>query len=82
MWTWYEWKSLEDFNSWHELIKKELGYPLPSFNQATGEIADPEATKEYTSATLVDDKWIARVETDYAEGLTLTELRMPEISLS
>jgi hypothetical protein len=78
MWNWYEWDSVEQFNTWHDALCVSLGYPLDSYNQATGEI-DLEATKTaaYTSVSFVDDKVIATVEVQYAEGLTLTALRLP-----
>lgn len=82
MWNWYEWNSLEDFNDWHGSIKKQLGYPLASYNQATGELVDPEAVKEYTSATEVSGKFIAQVEIQLAGGLVETELRIPEKEIS
>lgn len=78
MWNWYEWESLEDFNAWHEALCVTLGYPLDSYNQATGEI-DPTAAKTtaYTSHSIVDGKIIATVEDEYAENLVLTDLRLP-----
>lgn len=77
MWNWYEWNSLEEFNTWHQLIKNQLGYPLASYNQATGELTNEEAVKDYTSAMLIDDKWIAFVETKHSEGLSQTDKRPP-----
>ena len=78
MWNWYEWESIKDFNSWHDALCVSLGYPLDSYNQATGEI-DLEATKTtaYTSPSFVADKVIATVEEEHATGLTITELRLP-----
>lgn len=78
MWDWYEWNSIEDFNVWHDALCVSLGYPLDSYNQATGEI-DLEAAKTtaYTSVSFVADKVIGTVEDEYADGLTLTELRLP-----
>lgn len=78
MWNWYEWNSQEDFNAWHNAIKAKLNYPLAGYNQATGEL-DPTApvTTEYTAAQLVENKWIALVQDEQAEGLTPTDLRPP-----
>jgi hypothetical protein len=78
MWNWYEWDSIEDFNAWHDALCVSLGYPLDSYNQATGEI-DPEAAKTtaYTSPSIVGEKVIATVEEEHAIGLTITELRLP-----
>jgi hypothetical protein len=78
MWDWYEWDSLEEFNTWHDAICVSLGYPLDSYNQATGEM-DPNAKKTtaYTSPSFVDDKVIATVEEINANGLTVTLLRLP-----
>jgi hypothetical protein len=78
MWNWYKWDSIEEFNAWHDALCVSLGYPLNSYNQATGEI-DSEATKTtaYTSPSFVGDKVIATVEEKYSTGLTITELRLP-----
>ena len=76
---WYEWDSLESFNAWHDAICLSLGYPIYSINQLTGEIdLDAQATVAYTTPHEVDGKWIARVEAEYADGLTETALRLPE----
>lgn len=74
----YEWLSIEDFNSWHEALCKKLGYPLISINQLTGE-PDLEATPTtaYTTPTELNGKVIADVEDQYADGLTETALRPP-----
>jgi hypothetical protein len=76
---WYEWNSLEVFNTWHDTLKESLGYPLISTNQATG-LPDPDAqvTNSYTFPIEVQGKIIAIVEARYAEGLTPTELRLPK----
>ena len=75
---WFEWDSLDEFNTWHENLMLSLGYPLTPVNQATG-IPDETAQKTltYTIATEVQGKWIAVVENEYAEGLTPTDLRLP-----
>jgi hypothetical protein len=82
MWNWYEWETIESFNVWHDAICVELGYPLDSYNQATGEL-DPHAAKTtaYTSTREIEGKFIAQVEEEHSAGLTLTNLRPPiEIS--
>jgi hypothetical protein len=82
MWNWYEWESIEDFNTWHENLKQSLNYPLPAYNQATGEELDSSQwTTEYTFAYQVEQKTIARVEQDKSEGLVLSDLRPPETNI-
>lgn len=75
---WFEWNSEEEFNSWHEAICQELGYPLTSVNQETG-LPDETAakTEALTQVYSVEDKWIAYVEEIHADGLTETTLRVP-----
>lgn len=82
MWNWYEWDSIEAFDSWHTAKCVELNYPLDSYNQATGEL-DPEAAKTtaYTSTRKIEGKFIAQVEEAEADGLTLTALR-PTIEIN
>jgi hypothetical protein len=76
---WYEWNTQAEFDTWHNALCAELGYPLVSVNQASGE-PDETATKTtaYTTSNKVNNKVIADVEDQYAEGLTLTNLRLPE----
>jgi hypothetical protein len=76
MTNWYEWESLAFFNTWHEAIIIELGLPIVSVNQATGEPA-PDATETvtYTNPFQVEGKTIALVEDAQAAGLTPTSLR-------
>jgi hypothetical protein len=73
---WYEWNSIEKFNQWHDALCISLGYPLTPVNQATGE---PDETAQkvvaYTNPLEIENKIIAIVEDDKADGLTLTELR-------
>jgi hypothetical protein len=77
--NWYEWNSQSDFDAWHEALCKQLGYPLVSINQATGEPDESAAmTTSYTTSREVEGKVIADVEDQYAEGLTLTALRPPQ----
>ena len=73
---WYEWNTQAEFDTWHNALGIELGYPLISNNQATGK-PDINAAKtiKYTTSQIVDNKVIADVEDEYSEGLTLTDLR-------
>ena len=64
--NWYEWETKSDFDVWHLGLNTELGYP----NEATGTI-------QYTEAREVESKWIALVEDQYADDLTLSDLRPP-----
>lgn len=76
MWDWYEWETLESFNLWHESIKSVLGLPLPSMNQATGQVDETaQWTTEYTKAVKVGNVWIAKVENHLGHDLVSTELR-------
>jgi hypothetical protein len=70
---WYSFDSIESFNSWHEALKAELGYPLPSIDQDGNLIGEPYST-DYTSAIKVlDNDYRAIVEDQYADGLILSE---------
>lgn len=64
MWNWYEWKSLEAFNAWHEGIKVKLNIP-------------DEQTENYTGVVKVDEVWVGVVEESEAEGLIPTVIRPP-----
>lgn len=78
MWEWYEWNSLEDFNTWHEIVKEQLGLPKPGINQATGTIDENAVwTTDYTSVIEIEGKFIGIVEDDFNSGLIATELRPP-----
>jgi hypothetical protein len=57
---WAKFDTLEDFDIWHDVIKEELGIPLPD-----------GITTAYTEAHLVEDgSYSAWVDEEYAEGLT------------
>lgn len=73
----YEFDSLEDFNVWHNQLKEQLNYPLENINQGTG-MPDGTFTESYTAAIQINDKWVAVVDENYADGLTLTNLRLPK----
>ena len=78
---WYEWDSLELFNTWHDALCLSLGYPLTGINQGTG-LPDENAQKTtaYTMAHEVENKCIAWVASEYGQSLTPTDLRVPEIA--
>jgi hypothetical protein len=80
--VWYEWSTKGEFDIWHNALCDQLGYPLTGVNQSTG-LPDENAQKTtaYTNATKVDDKWIAWVDSEYADELIATNLRLPEINL-
>jgi hypothetical protein len=70
---WYAFDSIESFNTWHDNLKSELGYPLPSIDSEGNIIGEPFST-DYTSVIKVaDNDFRAVVEDEYAEGLTLSE---------
>lgn len=73
----YEWDSIEAFNLWHNDLKLQLGYPLENTNQLTA-LPDGTFTDTYTKPIKIGNKWIAVVEDTYADGLTLTDLRLPK----
>lgn len=80
---WYEWNNKEDFDSWHNALCAELGYPLIGVNQSTG-LPDENAQKTefYTEPLEVENKWIAWVADKYASDLQATDLRPPKLALS
>lgn len=80
--NWYEWNTRADFDLWHNALCESLGYPLIGTNQATG-LPDPTAqmTVAYTEAIEVEGKFIASVEAEHAEGLTVTALQLPKPDL-
>ena len=80
---WYEWNSLESFNQWHNGLCASLGFPLVGINQGTG-LPDETAqmTTAYTTTVEVQGKFIAIVESQYAEGLTPTDLREPKLAIN
>ena len=74
--NWYQWNSQQEFNNWHKALCEQLGYPLVSANQATGELDQTAVmTTAYTTSHEVGGKIIADVALEYADGLTPTELR-------
>lgn len=73
---WYEWNTLEEFNTWHDNLCTIIGYPITAVNQATG-LPDENAQKvvRYTEVIEVDNKWIAWVDDQYKLDLVPTQLR-------
>lgn len=70
---WYSFDSIESFNSWHETLKADLNYPLPSMDEDGNIVGEPYST-EYTSAVKVaDNDYRAVIEDKYADGLILSE---------
>lgn len=70
---WYSFDSIESFDQWHEALKTQLGYPLPSIDQDGNIIGEPFST-DYTSIVKVtDNDYRAVVEDEYADGLILSE---------
>jgi hypothetical protein len=66
---WYTFSSREAFDTWHEALKAELGYPLPSIDKEGNVIGEPYTT-EYTSVVEVaPDDWRTIAHPEYAEGL-------------
>ena len=73
MMKWYKFSSKEDFDLWHEGIKQQLGYPLPSKDSDGFVIGEPYIY-EYTSVVQVgDNDWRSIIDEQYAEGLELSE---------
>ena len=80
--NWYEWNTQEEFDMWHDNLCESLGYPLISVNQLSGQIDDKaQNTTSYTTSIEVNGKIIADVEDQYADALTLTDLRPAKIIL-
>lgn len=63
--NWYEWETKESFDSWLNALNQELGYPNLETNTLT-----------YTEGYEVEGKVISYIEDIYANGLTLTDLRL------
>lgn len=67
---WYSFTSKEAFDTWHEALKTELGYPLPSVDSEGNVLGEPFTT-EYTSVIEVAaDDWRTVIDEQYADGLT------------
>lgn len=59
---WYRWKSLEEFNAWHEAAKAHLGIPRPGKGLASGrERPTRQWTTTYTEPYVVAEDDIRAV---------------------
>ena len=66
---WYKFDSIQNFHTWHENLKNELGYPLPPLDQ-NGIVVEGVMTTDYTRPIIVSDTDIrALVEEQYANNL-------------
>ena len=75
---WYKWSSLNDFNVWHNEIKKQLNLPKMSVD-FTGQIV-PNAVinSAYTQIHKVaENDYRALVADEYVDGLELSENPFP-----
>lgn len=70
--NWYTFTSKEAFDTWHEALKVELGYPLPSIDKEGNVIGEPYTT-EYTSVVQVSQNdWRTIADPEYAQDLELS----------
>jgi hypothetical protein len=87
--------NMEEFNSWHNVIKERLAYPLIGINGSTGEPDDINLITEYTSPLInLNDirviAWVGEENTDlqsvlkedYLEWFTVSNMTIPEDKLS
>ena len=71
--NWYKWDSIESFNTWHEVVKIELGLPQPSVKADGTEVVGGIITNNYTIPVIVAKNDVrAIVEDDNAQELTLS----------
>jgi hypothetical protein len=67
---WYKFQSQEDFDVWHEALKKQLGYPLPSYD-INGNLVGEPYTTDYTSVVkIAENDFRTIIDQEYAQGLT------------
>jgi len=66
---------MSEFESWHEIIKTKLNYPIFGVNAATGEIDEKNPVTEFTIPKINanDNRVIAWVG-DEIENLTLIDI--------
>jgi hypothetical protein len=68
--AWVKWDSIENFNTWHDAIKAELGLPKLSVDAEGNTIPDSLINENYTLPVIVANNDIrARVEDEYETGL-------------
>lgn len=71
--NWYKWDSIESFNTWHEVVKTELGLPQPSVAADGTEVVGGIITNNYTIPVIVaEDDIRAIVEDVNAQELMLS----------
>lgn len=73
MMAWYTFNSENDFNIWHQNIKNQLGYPLPSVDIEGNIIGEPFTTEYTNLIKFSDNDWRASIEEAHAEELILSE---------
>jgi hypothetical protein len=69
----FQWDTKEDFDSWHNALCLQLGYP----EIVNGKII----TDSYTRAFAYQGVWIAYVDENYADGLVSIDFD-PKLLLS
>jgi len=70
--NWYTFDSEESFNTWHEALKAELGYPIPSIDFEGNVIGEPYSTDYAQYIKVNETDYRAYIEDIYADGLTLS----------
>lgn len=72
--TWVTFDSIESFNAWHDQIKADLGLPSQAIDSEGNLVEGAQASTDYTTPHIVTKFDIrADVESDYLNGLTLSE---------
>lgn len=72
--AWVQFNSVNDFNTWHDLIKKELGLPKVSVDAEGNEIEGSVIVTDYTKPIVVSPTDVrALIADELADGLTLSE---------
>lgn len=71
---WVKFDSLDEFNTWHETIKTELGLPKRSVDAEGNEIEGSLLITDYVLPIIVDETDVrACIAEQYAESLTPSE---------
>jgi len=71
---WVKWDSIEDFNSWHDVIKVEIGLPKLSVDAYGVEIEGSLINENYVTPYIVSATDIrANIDEVYATGLIKSE---------
>lgn len=75
---WVKWDSIEDFNTWHDSIKAELGLPKPSVDAEGNVIENSVINQDYVLPTIVNENDVrANIGDEYATGLVTSENPYP-----